>query len=161
MKTTIVTIAAMLLLTATSCDILKSATTKSKNVATTETNKTPTPEKIEFIPGEWSVFTIDDHQLQGDERPYITFDSATSRFYGSNGCNTLNGDYAVNGNQLTLSNVISTQRYCPDAEYELQINNAINNVRTFRITNIGNESYMTFMSGSGKTLMVIRKHNMD
>lgn len=161
MKTYIAPIAATLLLTATSCDLIKSATTKSPTVAATETVKTATIHQVAFIPGEWSIFTVDDHQLSGDDRPYITFDTATSRFYGSNGCNTINGDYTVSGNHLTLSNIISTQRYCPDAEYEFQINNALNNVTGFTITNIGNESYMSLLNNSGKTLMVIRKHNMD
>lgn len=161
MKISTILVSAALLLTATSCDLIQTVTTKRPTVTAAEVVKTPTAEQVVFIPGEWSIFTVDNRQLSGDERPYITFDTATSRFYGTNGCNTINGDYTVSGNHLTLSNIISTQRYCPDAEYELQINNALNNVTSFTITNIGNESYMSLLNNSGKTLMVIRKHNMD
>ncbi len=162
MKISIVLMVATTMLSATSCSMLNKYTApKAKPAATTAAIAADSAPVAKFAPGEWTIYTVDGYQLTGDERPYITFDPATGRFYGSNGCNTINGDYLVKGNSLTLSNIITTMRYCPEAEYELKINNALNLVHSFAVSNIGNESYMTLMNNQGKTLMVIRKHNMD
>lgn len=162
MKITTALAVAAILLSATSCSVINKYTApKAKPAATVTAAPRDSVAVAKFVPGEWTIYTVDGNQLTGDERPYLTFDPATDRFYGSNGCNTINGDYLVKGNNLTLSNIITTMRYCPDTDYELQINNALNLVHTYAIANIGNESYMTLMNNQGKTLMVIRKHNMD
>ncbi len=114
-----------------------------------------------LVPGEWTIYKVDGKTLTGDERPYITFDAENSRFYGSNGCNTINGDYRLGGTTLSFSNVISTMRACADAPFEYAINRALDKVSGYAVGKKGHESYMNLTGADGQTLMVLRKHNMD
>lgn len=114
-----------------------------------------------LVPGEWTIYKVGGKSLTGDERPYLTFDASNSRFYGSNGCNTINGDYSLGGAVLSFSNVISTMRACEDAPFEYAINQAVDKVRAYSVERKGHEYYMSLIGGDGKTLMVLRKHNMD
>lgn len=161
MRTAFFPIAIAAMMSLQSCSLMQSSsnnkpTTKKAVVAASVS--VPDASKL---PGEWTIYTVNGRNVTGDERPYITFDAAARRFYGSNGCNTINGNYKVDGHTLTMSDIISTMRYCPDAIYEADINRALNDARTFTISNIGNESYLTMINGAGAAVMVIRKHNMD
>lgn len=113
------------------------------------------------VPGEWTIYKVGGKVVTGDERPYLTFDSQNLRFYGSNGCNTINGDYRLGGTSLTFGNVISTMRACADAPFEYAINQALDKVNGYAVTNKGHESYMSLFGSDGRTLMELRKHNMD
>lgn len=114
-----------------------------------------------LVPGEWSISKVGGKTVTGDERPYITFDVAQSRFYGSNGCNTINGDYTLGGTTLKFSNVISTMRACPDAPFEYAINQALDKVTDYAVARNGHEYYMSLTGAGGESLMMLRKHNMD
>lgn len=114
-----------------------------------------------LVPGEWTIFKVDGAIVTGDERPYITFDPAQSRFYGSNGCNTINGDYVLGKTSLQFKNVISTMRACADAPFEYAINQALDKVSDYAVARNGHEFYMSLTSPAGEALMVLRKHNMD
>ncbi len=114
-----------------------------------------------LVPGEWTIYKVGGKTVTGDERPYITFDAENSRFYGSNGCNTINGDYKLGGTSLTFSNVISTMRACADAPFEYAINQALDNVSDYAVAKKGHEFYMSLTGTGGQSLMVLRKHNMD
>lgn len=115
-----------------------------------------------LLNGEWVVYKVAGKKVSGDERPYINFSVADGRFYGSNGCNIINGDFAVEqGRRITLSNVISTQRYCADARYDMEINKALGSVHTYAIEKRGNEYYLHLNDSHNAVLMTLRKHNMD
>ncbi len=145
-------------------------------VATEPTEITVTPgapeEKIaesqiklskKLLNGEWIIYKVYGKKVNsGDERPYINFSVAENRFYGSNGCNIINGDFIVEqGDEISLSNIITTQRYCADAEYETEINKAINEVKSYSIEQRGNEYYLTLHDENNSKIMTLRKHNMD
>lgn len=68
------------------------------------------------INGEWTIYSVRGNVVTGEERPYITFDLPAKRFYGSNGCNIINGDLLSEAqDSLRLENIISTMRMCQDA----------------------------------------------
>ena len=76
-----------------------------------------------ILNGEWTVAEVNGAKITGEEnRPYINFSVAEKRFYGSNGCNILNGDFVVKGTELSFENVIATQRACHEAPFEYEIN---------------------------------------
>ncbi len=160
MKFSIGILAIVALMGTSSCQLMGTQKTKAPTKTTTKapTNNT---NSLTAVPGEWTIYSVDGRNITGDERPYITFDDKNHRFYGSNGCNTINGDYTIDGNKLTLSNVISTMRACPDAPFETAINLALDKVSTFAITRTGNESYMSLINRTGRTVLVLRKHNLD
>lgn len=112
--------------------------------------------------GEWTVAEVNGAKVTGeDNRPYINFSVAEKRFYGSNGCNILNGDFVVKGTDLTFENVISTQKACHEAPFEYEINYTIGQVKSYMVDRIGNEYYLSLFDANKVQTMVLRKHNMD
>lgn len=115
-----------------------------------------------ILNGEWTVAEVNGAKITGEEnRPYINFSVAEKRFYGSNGCNILNGDFVVKGTELSFENVIATQRACHEAPFEYEINYTIGQVKTYMVDRIGNEYYLSLFDTNKVQVMVLRKHNMD
>lgn len=113
--------------------------------------------------GEWRIIKVGDTKISGDEdMPYINFEAATGRFYSSNGCNLLNGDYKVDGDKIEFKSVISTMKYCGWMKYDMAINAVISEEAPVRVavSRLGNEYYLTFYSLAGKELMVASRDNM-
>ncbi len=114
------------------------------------------------LDGEWNIDNVNGQKVTGEERPQITFDLAQGRMYGNNGCNTINSSIITDkGNKLQFSKVISTLKYCANAPFEYIINNTIDQVRSYRISRFGHESYLDLFNDRGHLVMVLRKHNMD
>lgn len=114
------------------------------------------------ISGEWTIASVRNNILNDEERPYINFDLNQKRFYGSNGCNVINGDLLLTPpDSIRMDNMIATMRLCQDAPYEYLINLAISDVRTFLPRQEGNVTFLDLKDGSGQTVMVVRRHNMD
>lgn len=115
----------------------------------------------ELLGGEWVIYEVNGEKIEGEERPYLYFNMADHRFYGSNGCNTVNGDFEVISDSMSLKNVISTQKACHDALYEYQINYALGRIVKFNLARNGNEYYMDLYDSNNINVLVLRKHNMD
>lgn len=145
----------------------KNKKNKKKKGNKNDHEKNTKPSSIELtydnINGEWVVFSTNNKTTSGDDRPYVIFDEKTKQIYANNGCNTLNGNYSINGDKITIMNLLSTQRYCTstDAPLEDDINNALNKVKRISISEKGNEFYMSFLSETNQALMVLRKANID
>lgn len=115
-----------------------------------------------LLNGEWVIYKVGSKKVEGDERPYLNFSVADNRFYGSNGCNIVNGDFTVEqGRRISLGNVISTQRYCAEAEHDVEINKALGEVYSYSIERKGNEYYLLLYNSGNEGLLTLRKHNMD
>lgn len=115
----------------------------------------------EDINGEWTIIEVNGEKTTGDERPYIYFNISDNRFYGSNGCNIVNGDFRISGTTLTAENIIATQKACHNAKYEYQINYALGQIASYTIKKQGNEDYLSLYDTNRTKILVLRKHNMD
>lgn len=121
----------------------------------------PTP-----ISGEWTIINAGGQNIHLDEgMPYLIFSDAEGRFYASNGCNYLNGDYTYSpeDGEICFSNVVSTMADCPDIDFETSISVVLNEgvcVKS-KITEEGRETYMSLMSNSGDKLLTLRRHNLE
>lgn len=143
----------------------KAAKTKGKKK--NEQKKASAPATIqapeaEQLAGEWIIVSVNGKTIgERDEMPYLTFDNG--RIYGNNGCNVLNGAYTLTGGNITFSNIATTMRYCPDAEFEHEINTALHEGTPVRIAyeQVGHESYISLLSTSGHNMLTARRHNMD
>lgn len=165
-KFNLLIVASLFLGATVSCNLFKSSSTPAYEPEVEKDIKsTPAMSQAEaenMIDGEWTVYSVKNKKVSGETRPYITFNSADHRIYGSNGCNIINGDYSLkDGASLQISNVISTMMACPDAPFEQAINAAIDKTRSFLIQKSGHESYLDMRDSAGKTLMVLRRHNMN
>lgn len=116
----------------------------------------------EQLGGEWTVFTIKGKRLQGESRPYITFNLEDHRLYGNNGCNVINASFKVPvPGEIAISQMISTMMSCHDAPYEQAVNEAIDATRYFSVTRQGHEYYLELSNAQHRPVMTLRKHNMD
>jgi len=117
------------------------------------------------IGGEWSIIMVNGVTIDRDEgMPYITFEPSKSFFYANNGCNTVNGSYSLNAaDEVTFFNVLTTMRYCADVKFDNMINTIIaDNVSTkLRMSEVGQETFVDFLGEGGKTIMRLRRGNLD
>lgn len=114
--------------------------------------------------GKWTIIQVGSTTIDRDEdMPYIIFEPSTSMIYASNGCNTLNGTYTVKSqNTISFQNIASTLRACPDVPYETQINAVLSEQPVpFKISEIGSESFFDFLDANGKSIMKMRRGNLE
>lgn len=164
------------LLTSASILLAMSACKTQKVVNTTPVVgvvKTQTVEQTEgtiqkVLYGEWTASQVGDQHVTGENRPYIVFDEDSNnpflvKCYANNGCNTLNGEYAVTpgGKMKATGELISTMMICPDAPYEMGFNMALNTVESYSIEKIGSDYLMYLKDGSGATTLILRKSDLD
>lgn len=114
--------------------------------------------------GEWLMIQVGAQALDRDEdMPYIIFDK-DGRFYANDGCNTLNGSYALSAtDEFAFSNMMSTMRYCPDQDIQHTIATVLSPEAKVKakFTTIGTESFIDLLSPSGKTAVRLRRANID
>lgn len=147
--------------TVTSAENPKKGTPASTAKTDKNKAKTGTTPDAKAIAGEWVIVSVGQTQISDrEEMPYITFDNG--RFYGSNGCNILNGSYTLNSRGITFSHIATTMKYCPDVPFEHEINTIIAEGTPYgvAIETIGHESYLSLLSSTGRKLLTARRHNM-
>lgn len=137
-------------------------------VAVTDTVKAPDPAvysgKVEDvnINGEWTIYSVRDNVVTGEERPYLTIDLPVHRFYGNNGCNYINGDISVApGAKISFDNMIATMKMCQDDQFQYLINLAVDEVKSYALRNDGPITFLDLKDNSGRVILVLRRHNMD
>ncbi len=117
------------------------------------------------LSGEWTIVKAGKTEIPyEDEMPYLFFDEKQWTFYASNGCNILNGKFTYDGDfDIRFDSVISTMKYCPDVQFEQEINSVLSDgkVVTAKIEQSGRETFLTLSNSQGKTLMRLRRHNLD
>ena len=119
--------------------------------------------QADFTPaGEWTIYSVRNEKVTGEERPYITLDLASGRFYGNNGCNYINGDLQFGDNRaLKFDNMISTMKMCQDDSFQYVINLALNDVVAYDVCQEKPITFLDLKDKSGRVVMVLRRHNMD
>lgn len=141
----------------------KNKTTGSDSrLTSSQQGKVPSTE--ELIGGQWLFASVGDKQINlEDNQPYIAFD-ANGRFYASDGCNIINGDYTIRTNgQMTFANVLSTMKYCPESDYAPAVTRVLADGAKYTSDSrrIGQDTYLYFKDSAGKTVATLRRHNME
>lgn len=114
------------------------------------------------INGEWTIYSVRENLVKGEERPYVTFDLSQKRFYGNNGCNYINGNLVLEPEgKIRMTDVISTLKMCQDDQFQYLINLALNDVRSFSVRQQGPLTFLDMKDNSGRIILVLRRHNMD
>lgn len=116
------------------------------------------------LDGEWLIVQVGNTMLDRDEdMPYILFGS-DGRLYANDGCNTINGSYSLGADDcFTFGRVVKTMRYCPDVDIQNSISAVLDGTSPVKatFTDIGAESYIDLAGPSGKTLVRLRRANID
>lgn len=113
----------------------------------------------ESLAGRWIISSVGTTQVRGyeDEWPYVEFSIAEGRFYGSDACNVINGDFTVSpGQQLAFSQVATTMRLCPDDTLAVPIARAIDSTRSFSIARKGGTEILSLHNDKHLTVMTLR-----
>lgn len=139
---------------------------KHQGVRPSKDNNKPHLKATTPIDGEWTIIEAGDKKIkQESDMPYLIFSESEGRFYASNGCNILNGDYTYDKDTgiIGFANVLSTMAYCPDITYQQDISVVLNDGVTVKtkIERKGNESYLYLTSNSNDKLMTLRRHNLE
>jgi len=121
---------------------------------------------VNAIAGKWFVRTVGTMTLSGiedEDWPYLDFVPSEGRFYGSDGCNVLNGEYKISENQiLLLSNVASTMRLCESDSLSFPMQSALNSVGSFTVSkNQVGSTLLTLISRNDKVVMTLSKSDID
>ncbi len=123
------------------------------------------PTEEELGGGQWNIAAVGDHKIEVEEDiPYVNFQPSTGRFYASDGCNVLNGDYVMRSDGvMTFSNVLSTMKYCPDVEFAPLISAALADGAALAsdCNRVGHDTYLYLRDSSGKVQLTLRRHNME
>lgn len=125
-------------------------------------NIKPTQEQLSG--GQWTISSVGDVNVNAeDDAPYINFDPQ-GRFYASDGCNIINGDYVVKSDgSIVFSNTLSTMKYCPEVEYSALIASLFSSKSKLAVDcrRIGQDTYLYIKNDKGNTLATFRRHNME
>lgn len=151
----------LLLLSFAACKTTqKSVVVEKKETETQEIRKIPTIPREEFD-GTWIIATAEHHNVVGETPAEITFDLATGRIYGNDGCNVVNGTFAFGDeNELEFGSLISTQKNCGPEVTDRAILRALSNTRSYKRAH-GDELRIRLCDRRGHTVMTLEKRRVD
>lgn len=122
------------------------------------------PDSATLTGGRWLIAGVDGVRVVAeDDAPYIYFEPGSGRFYGSDGCNIINGDYLMRSDgSMIFSHVISTMKYCSN-DYSALIASYFGRETPMYVDTqrIGQDTYLYLRDGADKVVMTLRRHNME
>lgn len=92
---------------------------------------------LSSINGEWNIIEINGSAVvpvQGQELPFIGFDTTTGKVFGYSGCNRMMGSFDVNAKAGTidLGGLASTRMACADMTTEQNVLSALGQVKGYK-----------------------------
>ena len=113
--------------------------------------------------GEWNIIEINGSAVvpgQGQQLPFIGFDTTTGKVYGYSGCNRIIGSVDVNAKPGTidLGALGSTRMACPDMTLEQNVLGALAQVKGYK--KMGKEN-MALCNASNRPVVVLEKKEAD
>lgn len=117
-----------------------------------------------IIKGDWAIEKVYDRDAVGETAPYIKFSQDDDRIYGSNGCNVINGDYAYNPSDstLTFSNIAVTMRLChTEGITDYLVNKALDDTHRYALEDVEDGYEMKLFDGEGREVMLLVHQNLD
>ena len=112
--------------------------------------------------GEWDIVSMRKKKVYTLERAYLYLDFAGgNKVYGNNGCNTINGIFQLNGNNLKFEDFVSSSEACRNVTSEKTIMHTLADVRRYTLEAQYNAQYLNLMNSKGAVIMVLKRHNLD
>lgn len=110
--------------------------------------------------GDWTICDVQGNKITGEELPTLNFQIKEGRFYGNNGCNVINGGLVFQGkNGIRFINPISTMRYCANDKYSSLVNQTLEQINTFKISQYRHVYYVDLYNSKGQIVMTLRNNN--
>lgn len=105
--------------------------------------KTMSPNNTDILTSaDWKLIELSgkpvERELENDKEIHITFDAKASRISGFAGCNGFSGLYTIEGegdfeNNITFSEVASTQMACPDLAIESELLKVLDATKSYKL----------------------------
>lgn len=111
---------------------------------------------IEFLNGAWQVSAINGEKIDNPD-VRLVFDTAENSINGSTGCNRLKGEIlreAKSAGSLSISNLSTTRRMCPDLNIEQSLLIALEEVNNARRNDKGS---VDLLSSTGRVVIHLTK----
>lgn len=103
----------------------------------------------------WALQSIENDTIIIDEKikslPVLEIYVAEKRVHGNTGCNTLNGEVNIDGDNITFQNIVTTEMACPGNLEQKFLNNLIK-VNKYKI-----EKMRLYLFEDEKELLVFKK----
>lgn len=120
---------------ATAAEVIESTMAEQEDeVAATQENTSPPAS--EFLNTYWKLTVLKDVEITVGEKerePHIIF-NADNRISGSDGCNSIMGNYKLEGEKLTLSQIASTMIACAEGgEHAHEFKKSLEEIATFSV----------------------------
>lgn len=168
-KRILLTIVSIAVIAVTGCGSNKGNSKNSKvNTIVENTSVTSQHRKtqkiVKELEGEWTVLTVGGKKVVMDEPPYMIFETAGGRLYGSLGCNVVNGLFtSTDSKGLHFDELISGNTPCAYSKTETQIANALKQTYQYSIANPDDEdqAVLTLKNKSGSALMTLKQHSLS
>ena len=123
----------------------------------------PVTDPAKQLYGEWDIVMLrNKKKVYTRERAYLYLDFAGgNKVYGNNGCNTINGSFQLNGNNMKFNEFITTEESCHNVTNEKTIMHALADTRRFTLETQYNAQYLNLMNSKGNVVLVLKRHNLD
>lgn len=123
----------------------------------------PVTDAAKQLYGEWDIVMLrNKKKVYSRERAYLYLDFAGgNKVYGNNGCNTINGSFQLNGNNMKFNEFITTEESCHNVTNEKTIMHALADTRRFTLETQYNAQYLNLMNSKGNVVLVLKRHNLD
>lgn len=116
---------------------------------------------IEALNGEWNIVKMDGKSVtisspEDLDTPFIGFDTATKRVYGSTSCNRLTGQLNADAKtgKMDFGPMACTRKMCKDIQLEQKVLEVLGRVKTYSIKK---SETLVFSDADGKTIMELKK----
>ncbi len=109
--------------------------------------------------GEWNIVKVNGQEIKEadvEKTPFIGFNVAESRIYGSTSCNNLMGGLTADGKtgKINFGHMGSTRMMCAKMDVEQKVLEALNSVEKFKLVG---DNKLELADKSGKTVMELKK----
>lgn len=138
--------------------LLSACHTQKKAASATENFST------EILNGEWEIKSVDNKPVTGGEPAVLSLNLNEKKISGNNSCNIINGSIILNEskpNEISFGRMMSTMRFCADAQSETAIMKALNETKSFTVLNQEEKNtQIAFCNAKNKKMMVLQKKDM-
>lgn len=110
------------------------------------------------VTGDWAIETVLGKKAVGETAPYLKFVPSEKRIYGNNGCNVINGVYAIDGKDYTLSfsNLATTMMLCAQTNItDVEIGEALSLTRKYSVVSSDPDKTMTLYDEGENAIMTL------
>lgn len=111
------------------------------------------------LSGDWAIETVLGKKAVGETAPFIKFVPDEGRIYGNNGCNIINGQYAVNSGEkkISFSNLAATMMMCGQSNItDAEVGEALGLAVSYSVEPDGDdETILRLFDAGGKEVMAL------